>query len=582
MNNIFLRYLCVGAVAALAPAVMAANANHLVLSEIGVYPSIQTPVSAEFVEIFNPTNQPIALDNYYLTDSNKYIEIPTAPGNMVDTNTTDNILRFPAGSVLQPGQVAVVTGGAQVLLDIFYGGSKTQYDTDTGGALLFEVENTSVETPEMIALNNDAEKPLNFGLTNAGTTNGEFVILFYWDGASFNVRDVDMAAWGAPASGQNRFSPKGGNGYALDAGNHDSMSITTSSNDDVLIRVSTDELSEIATGGNGITGHDETTEAPASWTVNTGRDANMTPGVTDLLINSEPVPPLITNLARDKKYPAITDTVTLSATVTDPGDTLTVTFAVDNGDGAGFVDHVATNVGDIYSVTLPAVSEPTLIKYYITATDAGSATITYPVLGENGALEFWHGEPFAGDTILINEIQFDIIGTDNTEWIELYNRNSEEVSLAGYRIADATGEYLRFPDDALIAGHGFVLVTYNEPNMRDDYPGIPSGVPVYTYPFSQNNPGDTLTITSPNEYNFDASLATPIDIVEYSKTAPWPEVNPNVTGQSFELKSPNLDNNDGANWAPHPEVMVGEDLVNSGTPGEVNSMTSSVSGWSVY
>lgn len=290
MNNNFLRQLFAGALALISTAVMAAAADHLILSEIGLYPSIQSPISAEFVEIFNPTGQPVELENYYLTDSNKYIEIPAAPGHLVDTNTTDNVLRFPPGSVLEPGQVAVVTGGAQVLLDIFYDGSKARYDKETSGALLFEVENTSEEAPNMIALNNDVEKPLNFNLTNVSDKNGEFVILFYWDGKSATVRDVDIAAWGSPTSRQNSFSPKGGD-YALDAGIHSTLSISVSRDDSVLVRVSTDEPSETATGGNGITGHDETTEAPGSWSVNTGRDANMTPGTTDLTTNSVNVIP---------------------------------------------------------------------------------------------------------------------------------------------------------------------------------------------------------------------------------------------------------------------------------------------------
>lgn len=141
--------------------------------------------------------------------------------------------------------------------------------------------------------------------------------------------------------------------------------------------------------------------------------------------------------------------------------------------------------------------------------------------------------------------------------------------------------YLTFPADATIAAHGFLLVTFNEAEMRILYPDIPAGTPVYTYPFSQNNTADTLWLTRANDINFDGNVKR-FDEVSYSKIAPWPTVNPNATGQSFELKDPSLDNSDGANWQAHPEVLDGTTYKNSGTPGRPNSSIASVGNWSLY
>jgi hypothetical protein len=38
-------------------------------------------------------------------------------------------------------------------------------------------------------------------LTNPGTANGEWLVLYSWDGASDLVCDVDYASWGANSAG---------------------------------------------------------------------------------------------------------------------------------------------------------------------------------------------------------------------------------------------------------------------------------------------------------------------------------------------------------------------------------------------
>lgn len=580
-NYYLISRIILAGVAALGTTVAFADANHLVISEVAVYPQTQGPPSAEFVEIYNPTTQPISLDHYGIADTNTYIRLPTAPDQKISINDTDNVLRFPAGYTLQPGQVAVVTGGATVFNNDFFSVNPSPFTGAAGAPLLFEVENTDSTVPDMISANTFPTSPLNFSLTNASGTNGEFVVLFYWDGVSDLVRDVDMVSWGKPASGQNQFAPKlPASGYIKDNGSHDSMSVGTSAVD-VVQRVSLAEAGEATTGGNGITGHDETTETPGNWITQGGRNLNMTPGVVTLPTSTANIPPLIHTVTRSIKYPGASDSLVLSANVTDADGTLTnISFHINTG--SGFVATPATASGNTYSVTVPALGHAGLLQYYVTATDNSGAISTQPAAGADAPIYVQIGTPPPAASVIINEIQFDIIGADNTEWFELYNKNSSPLSLGGWRIGNNSDRYLTLPADATIAGNGFLLVTYNEAVMRGFYPDIPAGTPVYTYPFSQNNTADTLWLASPNEFNFDGSNVARFEEVSYSKEAPWPTVNPNVTGQSFELINPSLDSSDGSNWQAHPPVQVGGVYQNSGTPGMPNSSAASVGNWALY
>src|SRR5690606_38030554 len=165
----------------------------------------------------------------------------------------------------------------------------------------------------------------------------------------------------------------------------------------------------------------------------------------------------------------------------------------------GFTAMPATASGSTWSVTVPALGQDGCIRYYVTATDDDAAVRTEPPTGENNAIFAQVGTRPPAASIIINDHHFDIIGTDKTEWLELYNKNATAVSLGGWRLGDNSDSYLTFPADATLAAHGFLLVTYNEAEMRILYPDIPAGTPVYTYPFSQANAADTLWLTRAND-----------------------------------------------------------------------------------
>jgi hypothetical protein len=216
--------------------------SHLLLSEVALSPS-----DGEFVELYNPTGGTISLGNYYLADNNTYATLPmgtSAP------DQGDFIVRFPAGATIAPGQTVVVamTGA----------GFFTTYLT----AAQFEVVGTSPNVPDMVQV----RMPGTPALTNAG----EGIVLFYWDGATDLVRDVDMVNAGLPVLA-NRIAGK--TGLLVDGPDADAIASAYLADAVTLPlqpsapgaglstkRVALEAGQETQAGGNGITGHDETSE----------------------------------------------------------------------------------------------------------------------------------------------------------------------------------------------------------------------------------------------------------------------------------------------------------------------------------
>lgn len=224
-------------------------APHLLITEI------KTVDGDEFVEIYNPTDQAISLRNYYLTDSGNYFLLPgvVAGNNTVTTDASDFLVRFPVGAMIAPRQVITVA-------------------TDAVG---FETANTMVPTYAIQEAGNSiptevvwigATSP-NPGLTNAG----EIVVLFFWDGATDNVKDVDIILAGNAPTAANGLVVK----TAVDGPDADTTTTayivdvpsvpfdmqTDTATGTTYKRIAFEGANEVHTGGNGILGDDETSEA---------------------------------------------------------------------------------------------------------------------------------------------------------------------------------------------------------------------------------------------------------------------------------------------------------------------------------
>jgi len=98
----------------------------------------------------------------------------------------------------------------------------------------------------------------------------ETLVLFYWDGSSSTVRDVDYILWGSTDYAIDKSAVAG---YTADTPVDQQKFIPwfeifqVHDNGQKLQRIS-GEGDEVQSGGNGITGHDETSEnLDQTWTV---------------------------------------------------------------------------------------------------------------------------------------------------------------------------------------------------------------------------------------------------------------------------------------------------------------------------
>ncbi|MBI5498498.1 MAG: lamin tail domain-containing protein [Deltaproteobacteria bacterium] len=248
----------------------APKSDHVLITEVKL-----TPTAAEFVEIHNPTNAAVDLTNYYLYNATytptatgtpcRYYDI--TGGTQCGTDNSDFSLRFPAGASLAPGEYKIIalTGAANFC---------AQNGGCTAGVAkpAFEVPAASTCTalPDDTAVTNmlgqwDARGEIFCQYNGTGpfgflTNGGEDLVLFQWDGAAATVKDVDYVIWGTGTG--TRTDKTGISTYAPDTAVANQVPVASGAhtNTESFQRYCMNEGSETQTSGNGITGHNETSE----------------------------------------------------------------------------------------------------------------------------------------------------------------------------------------------------------------------------------------------------------------------------------------------------------------------------------
>ena len=157
--------------------------------------------------------------------------------------------------------------------------------------------------------------------------------------------------------------------------------------------------------------------------------------------------------------------------------------------------------------------------------------------------------------IVINEIMYNPsseLGDDNYyEYLELYNNKGSDVDISGWSFTN--GFDFTFEAGTIIKADSFIVVAKN-PDTIIAYFGISNIVGPYTG--NLGNGGEMVELS-------DAGLNM-IDFVEYNDSGDWPN-EPDGNGPSLELINPDLNNSLAGSWAAS--------LVNNGTPGIINSVT---------
>ncbi len=161
--------------------------------------------------------------------------------------------------------------------------------------------------------------------------------------------------------------------------------------------------------------------------------------------------------------------------------------------------------------------------------------------------------PASEGGVVISEIMYNNPGTDDYEFIEIYNNGSSTVDLAGWSFVQ--GVSFTFPAHLLDPGD-FALVAIDSAAFETAF-----GATAYEWSGGLNNGGETIELVD--------NTGTFVDSVAYDDANGWPTT-PDGHGPSLVLCDYDSGNNDPANWEA---AITPTGLVVSGTevlanPGE--------------
>ncbi|MCK9995564.1 MAG: lamin tail domain-containing protein [Candidatus Krumholzibacteria bacterium] len=424
------------AVGVIATSAFAATADHLIISEVVV----QTATgSSPFIEIENPTGSPIPMDNVYLTNgaaapATYYYNIALldpASANPGGGTAGGFHARFPAGFVLPAsGSIAIALNGSAEYLAAY--GNNPDFE-------LFEDGAEPDGVPEMLEA---YQESINAGLGGAGnapalSATAASLILYSWDGATDLVQDLDYVMWGADNNVRidKTGISIGGGSYKADTAvaSQEAAAATGPVAGSSLRRINTDEGTETLTGGNGIGGHDETSE-------NLATTFPEVVGHEPPAIHIPPYPtaPIATAGGIDPAAPYDGQAVTLSVTLADQDEVEETVFHYTVDGGADLTLGGNTDGSGVWTATVPAQAEGAVVAWWCEGTNTESMSVVYPAGSPNFAASWTVAQdpdPGTGPgKLLLTEVS--TTGTDQ-EFVEIYNPGTVEVDLSDYYLTDA-------------------------------------------------------------------------------------------------------------------------------------------------
>ena len=149
--------------------------------------------------------------------------------------------------------------------------------------------------------------------------------------------------------------------------------------------------------------------------------------------------------------------------------------------------------------------------------------------------------------VIINEIMFNPLHEDASEFIELHNRGTQAVDLGGW--AFRRGIDYSFPPGATIAPGGFAIVAEDRAQLLADHPGLDGAVVFGDFGGSLSNRGEPVALSRPIALAGGGIAFTTVDALSYSDATQRVDGG----GSSLELIDPDADNRAIANWAASDE-----------------------------
>jgi len=411
---------------------------HLLLTEVCVSGTDQ-----EFIEIHNPTDATVALDDYYLTDAcyisggtvQGYWNLPAGNPSTASVGGGDFVDfhgRFPAGAEIAAGQTMVISIAGSDAFSSAWGRQPDFELLEDGG------------TADGVADMREIFPGSLYGGTGPATltNSSEIVVLYYWDGVSNLVTDIDMFMWGTSTSARADKTGITINGSTYQADTPIASQDPLTPAHDVggsYERLDPEEGNEVATGGNGAGGHNETSENLSStWQPVTAA----TPGVFGT------VDLTFTGATTSATTPDGPVTVTGSLTALVPVSSVTLNYTI-NG-GALQTAACADNGDGTWSGDVPQQTVGTVVTWYLQAAGSGGAEAFWPADAPAATLSYTVEErpdPVLNPPhLLLSEV---CVTSNDHEFVEIYNPTTEAVDLSNYYLTDAVHYqqgYWRLPE----------------------------------------------------------------------------------------------------------------------------------------
>ncbi len=437
--------LTLAAFVGVVPPTMALDADHLILSEIvaETHPNFISTGSS-YIQVVNPTGSPVTMDQVYITNGTffsavYYYNLPLGdPATHNPGGGTGGSFhaRFPSGYVLAAGDsLAISIDGSDHYLERY--GRLPDFE-------LFEDANAPDMVPELLEV---FPGSINAGSIVGGTNTPALgissgtVILYTWDGASDLVQDLDYLIWGTNTGvrADKTGVTIGSETYLDDTPVADQEQVPGDGPRlrHSLRRISADEGSESLSGGNGVDGHDETSENLAT----TWRDVDFTVeghGVPSAPGSFHPAAPIFVATGMSPAAPSDGQEVVLSATLVSNSTISNVTFHY-TVDGGSLIDLAGANTtGDEYVATVPAQVAGSVLVWYVTSGNADGGIAVFPAAAPAYSGNWTVAEaPNPSDfpaKLLITEVA--TVGSAQ-EFVEIYNPGTEDVDMGNYYLTDA-------------------------------------------------------------------------------------------------------------------------------------------------
>jgi len=165
--------------------------------------------------------------------------------------------------------------------------------------------------------------------------------------------------------------------------------------------------------------------------------------------------------------------------------------------------------------------------------------------------------------IVINELMYDpISGNDDDQYLELYNKGTNAINLAGWQFT--AGVTFTFPS-VTIAPNGYLVVAGNLTNLFAKYPNLNSGNTVGNYSGKLSHNGELVQLSKPETLYTNTAILVAQDQVTYGTGGRWGEWS-SGGGSSLELIDPRANHRLASNWADSDETQKSSwvDIENTG------------------